>query len=41
VTALEDACEVEIRLPGRFMLDAAVRGALKTAPGVRWLEDVG
>ncbi len=41
VTALEDATEVEIRLPGRFMLDAALRGAVKTAPGVRWLEDVG
>ena len=41
VAALEDSCEVEIRLPGRFMLDAALRGAVKTAPGVRWLEDVG
>ena len=27
--------EVELKLPGRFALDAAVRGALKTAPGVR------
>ncbi len=40
VAALEGACEVEMRLPGRYMLDAALRGALKTAPGVRWLEDV-
>jgi DNA polymerase-3 subunit alpha len=40
VTALEGLGEVEIKIPGRFMLDAALRGALKTAPGVRWLEDV-
>ncbi len=32
--------EVELRLPGRFNLDAALRGALKTAPGVMYLEDV-
>jgi DNA polymerase-3 subunit alpha len=32
--------EVEMKLPGRFALDAALRGALKTAPGVRLLEDV-
>ena len=32
--------EVEIKLPGRFMLDSAVRGALKTAPGVSYLEEV-
>ena len=31
--------EVEIKLPGRYMLDAAVRGALKTAPGVSYLEE--
>jgi hypothetical protein len=30
-----------MRLPGKYMLDAALRGALKTAPGVRWLEDLG
>ena len=41
VAALGGACEVEMRLPGRFMLDAALRGALKTAPGVRWLEEMG
>jgi DNA polymerase-3 subunit alpha len=40
VAALDGVGEVEMRLPGRFMLDAALRGALKTAPGVRWLEDV-
>jgi DNA polymerase-3 subunit alpha len=34
------ACEVELKLPGRFALDAALRGALKTAPGVLYLEDV-
>jgi DNA polymerase-3 subunit alpha len=32
--------EVELKLPGRFVLDAALRGALKTAPGVMFLEDV-
>ncbi len=32
--------EVEMRLPGRFLLDAGMRGALKTAPGVMCLEDV-
>jgi DNA polymerase-3 subunit alpha len=32
--------EVELRLPGRFTLDGAVRGALKTAPGVVFVEDI-
>jgi DNA polymerase-3 subunit alpha len=32
--------EIELRLPGRYVLDAAVRGALKVAPGVTLLEDV-
>ena len=32
--------EVEVKLPGRFTLDAAVRGALKTAPGVLFIEDL-
>ena len=32
--------EVELKLPGRFSLDQAVRGALKTAPGVAFLEEV-
>jgi len=31
--------EVELKLPGRYVLDAAARGALKTAPGVTYLED--
>jgi len=30
---------VEIKLPGRYRLDAALRGALKSAPGVVMLED--
>ena len=32
--------EVELRLPGFYTLDASLRGALKTAPGVAYLEDV-
>ena len=32
--------EVELKLPGRFTLDGAVRGALKTAPGVVFIEDL-
>jgi DNA polymerase-3 subunit alpha len=40
VVALDGAGEVELRLPGRYALDAALRGALKTAPGVRWLEEM-
>jgi DNA polymerase-3 subunit alpha len=32
--------EVEMRLPGRFHLDPAVRGALKVAPGVALVEDL-
>jgi DNA polymerase-3 subunit alpha len=31
--------EAELRLPGRYVVDAAARGALKTAPGVTYLED--
>ena len=31
--------EAELKLPGRYVLDAAARGALKTAPGVTFLED--
>jgi DNA polymerase-3 subunit alpha len=31
--------EAELKLPGRYVLDAAARGALKTAPGVAFLED--
>ena len=40
VAPLEGGREVEMRLPGRFMLDVAFRAALKTAPGVVMLEDV-
>jgi DNA polymerase-3 subunit alpha len=32
--------EVELKLPGRYHLDPTVRGALKSAPGVAFLEDV-
>jgi DNA polymerase-3 subunit alpha len=32
--------EVELKLPGRFTLDGAVRGAIKTAPGVVFIEDL-
>jgi len=39
VASLDGRREVEIRLPGRYRLDAAVRGALKSAPGVVMLED--
>jgi DNA polymerase-3 subunit alpha len=40
VAAFAGGREVEMRLPGRFLLDAAARGALKTAPGVAFLEDL-
>ncbi len=40
IAGLDGGREVEFKLPGRFKLDAAIRGALKTAPGVSWLEDV-
>ena len=40
VAGLGAGQEVELKLPGRFMLDAALRGALKTSPGVVYLEDV-
>ena len=40
VAGLGEGREVEFKLPGRFTLDAALRGALKTAPGVMYLEDV-
>ena len=39
VAALAGGCEIEMKLQGRFNLDAALRGALKTAPGVLYLED--
>ena len=40
VAAIGGGREIEMRLPGRYTLDAALRGALKTAPGVALLEDV-
>jgi DNA polymerase-3 subunit alpha len=40
IAGMDGGREVELRLPGRFSLDAALRGALKTAPGVILLEDV-
>jgi DNA polymerase-3 subunit alpha len=40
VAGLGGGCEAEIRLPGTYILDASLRGALKTAPGVAYLEDV-
>ena len=39
VAGLGGGCEVELKLPGRYTLDASLRGALKTAPGVLYLED--
>jgi DNA polymerase III subunit alpha len=39
IAGIEGGQEVELKLPGRFALDPAVRGALKTAPGVLYLED--
>jgi len=32
--------EVELKLPGRFTLDGSVRGAIKTSPGVVFVEDL-
>ena len=40
VAGLSAGREIELKLPGRFALDGAVRGALKTAPGVTFLEEV-
>jgi DNA polymerase-3 subunit alpha len=40
IAGMDGGREVELKLPGRFNLDAALRGALKTAPGVMFLEDV-
>jgi DNA polymerase-3 subunit alpha len=39
VAAMDGAREIELRLPGRYRLDASLRGALKSAPGVLMLED--
>ena len=40
IAALEGGREVEVKLPGRYRLDPALRGALKSAPGVAFLEEV-
>ena len=40
VAPIEGGREVEVRLPGRFTLDNAVRGALKTSPGVVFVEEL-
>ncbi|MFN3522972.1 MAG: DNA polymerase III subunit alpha [Phenylobacterium sp.] len=40
VAGVQGGREVEVRLPGRYTLDASVRGALKTAPGVVFVEDL-
>jgi DNA polymerase-3 subunit alpha len=40
VANIDRGREVEMKLPGRFTLDASVRGALKTAPGVMFVEDI-
>jgi DNA polymerase-3 subunit alpha len=39
VAGVGEGREVELKLPGRYHLDAALRGALKTAPGVTFLEE--
>jgi DNA polymerase III subunit alpha len=39
IASLDGRREVELRLPGRYRLDGALRGALKSAPGVVLLED--
>jgi DNA polymerase-3 subunit alpha len=40
IAGLGGGREVELKLPGRYTLDPALRGALKTAPGVVFLEEV-
>ena len=40
VANIELGREIELKLPGRFSLDGSVRGALKTAPGVVFVEDI-
>ncbi|WP_298163215.1 DNA polymerase III subunit alpha [Brevundimonas sp.] len=39
IASLDGRREVEVRLPGRYRLDGALRGALKSAPGVLMLEE--
>jgi DNA polymerase-3 subunit alpha len=40
VAGIDGGREVELKLPGRFKLDNAVRGAIKTSPGVVFVEDL-
>jgi DNA polymerase-3 subunit alpha len=40
IASLSEGREVELKLPGRYALNPALRGALKTAPGVVFLEEV-
>jgi DNA polymerase-3 subunit alpha len=40
VAGLGGGREVELKLPGFYALDASLRGALKTSPGVAFLEEV-
>jgi DNA polymerase III subunit alpha len=40
VAGLGDGREVELKLPGAFKLSNAVRGALKSAPGVTFVEEL-
>ncbi len=40
VAAFVGGREVELRLPGRYLLDPAHRGALKIAPGVAFVDDL-
>ena len=40
IAGVGDGREVEMKLPGRFTLNNAVRGALKSAPGVVFVEDL-
>jgi DNA polymerase-3 subunit alpha len=39
IATLDGRREIEMKLPGRYRLDAKLRGALKSAPGVLMLED--
>jgi DNA polymerase-3 subunit alpha len=40
IAGIGEGREVEVKLPGRFTLNNAVRGALKSAPGVVFVEDL-
>ena len=40
VAPIEGGREVEVKLPGRFSLDGPARGALKSSPGVVFLEEL-